>query len=78
MDKDRLMKKRVEDELEWTPDIGAAGVGAAVDQGVVTLTGHVATYSEKLGRRGNRPADQGRARRGRRDRSAPSGRRGRE
>lgn len=44
--------KRVRDdlrrELEWDPRVEAAHVGIAVDNGVVTLTGHVGSYPEKL------------------------------
>lgn len=35
-------------ELEFTPEVDAVHIGVAIDQGVVTLTGHVASYSEKL------------------------------
>jgi osmotically-inducible protein OsmY len=35
-------------ELEWDPSINAAEVGVSVHQGVVTLTGYVDSYSEKV------------------------------
>lgn len=33
------------DTLEFKPSIDAASIGVAVDNGIVTLTGHVPTYS---------------------------------
>lgn len=41
-------RQSVLDALEFEPSIDAASIGVAVDSGVVTLTGHVPTYSEKL------------------------------
>jgi osmotically-inducible protein OsmY len=35
------------DELEWDPSIDAAKIGVIFENGVVTLTGHVRSYSEK-------------------------------
>lgn len=49
MKTDRQLKKDVEAELEWDPSINAAHVGVAVEDGVVTLTGHLCTFAEKLG-----------------------------
>lgn len=37
----------VTDELEWTPDVNAAGIGVAVVDGTVTLSGEVDTYAER-------------------------------
>ena len=34
-------------ELEWEPSIDAAAIGVAVEEGVVTLSGHVESYSQK-------------------------------
>jgi osmotically-inducible protein OsmY len=34
-------------ELEWDPSIDASRIGVAVEDGVVTLTGHVSSYAEK-------------------------------
>jgi osmotically-inducible protein OsmY len=42
------LRQDILDELEYEPSVNAAHVGAAVDKGVVTLTGHVASYTEKL------------------------------
>jgi osmotically-inducible protein OsmY len=36
------------DELAYEPVVDAAHIGVAVDQKVVTLTGHVSTYAQKL------------------------------
>ncbi|MGB8400067.1 BON domain-containing protein [Bradyrhizobium sp.] len=36
------------DELAYEPIVDAAHVGVAVDQGVVTLAGHVGSYAQKL------------------------------
>ena len=33
---------------DFEPSINAANIGAAVEKGVVTLTGHVASYAEKI------------------------------
>jgi len=35
------------EELAWEPSLDAADIGVTVDDGIVTLTGHVATYAEK-------------------------------
>jgi len=45
---DGEIKRDVARELEWEPMVTAAGVGVAVRDGTVTLTGDVATYAEKL------------------------------
>lgn len=42
------IRQSVLDALEFEPSIDAASIGVAVDAGVVTLTGHVPTYAEKL------------------------------
>ncbi len=36
------------DELAYEPIVDAAHIGVAVDQGVVTLAGHVSNYAQKL------------------------------
>ena len=41
------LKQNVIDELEFEPSIEVAHIGVAVEESVVTLTGHVATYAEK-------------------------------
>jgi osmotically-inducible protein OsmY len=44
---DSDIKKDVENELRWDPDVDATDVAVAVSKGVVTLTGFVRSYSEK-------------------------------
>lgn len=41
------LRQDVLDELEYEPGIDAADIGVAVQDGTVTLTGHVRTYAEK-------------------------------
>jgi osmotically-inducible protein OsmY len=48
MRSDSEIKKDVEDELRWEPDIDATDIAVAVKDGVVTLTGFVRSYSQKL------------------------------
>jgi osmotically-inducible protein OsmY len=38
----------VTDELRWEPMVDAANIGVSADRGAVTLSGHVASYAEKL------------------------------
>ena len=45
---DLKLRQLIEDELEWEPSLDAADIGVAVDEGVVTLMGHVKTYSERM------------------------------
>jgi osmotically-inducible protein OsmY len=47
MDNKRL-RQAVMDELEFDPRIDAANIGVAVDNGIVTLSGHVGSYVEKV------------------------------
>jgi osmotically-inducible protein OsmY len=44
---DRQIQAAVETELEWTPEVNAAGIGVAVNGGVVSLSGEVDTYAER-------------------------------
>jgi len=44
---DKLIRDDVLDELDFEPSIDATNIGVAVDDGVVTLTGHVSSYAEK-------------------------------
>lgn len=48
MDSSKELQRRVLDELDWEPSIDAAHVGVTVNDGVVTLTGSVSTYAEKM------------------------------
>ncbi|VVP97355.1 BON domain-containing protein [Pseudomonas fluorescens] len=45
---DLSLRKTILEELEFQPDIDAANIGVAVDNGVVTLTGHVTNYAQKV------------------------------
>lgn len=45
---DTQIRQDIIDELDFEPSVNAAHIGVAVDDGVVTLTGHVASYAEKL------------------------------
>jgi len=45
---DLELRGRVMAELDYDPSIDAAHIGVAVDQGIVTLTGHVSNYAEKV------------------------------
>jgi osmotically-inducible protein OsmY len=44
---DSDIKRDVEDELRWDPDIDATDIGVAVHNGVVALTGFVRSYGQK-------------------------------
>ncbi|MBC3345207.1 MULTISPECIES: BON domain-containing protein [Pseudomonas] len=45
---DLTLRKTILEELEFQPDLNAAHIGVAVDNGVVTLSGHVSSYAEKI------------------------------
>ncbi len=45
---DKELRLDIIDQLDFEPSIDAAEIGVAVDQGVVTLTGHVRSYSDKI------------------------------
>jgi osmotically-inducible protein OsmY len=45
---DIQLRNDVLEELEFEPSLDAANIGVAVDDGVVTLTGHVASYAQKI------------------------------
>lgn len=48
MKSDIELKKDVEAELQWDPQINAATVGVEVKDGIVTLEGKVRSYAEKF------------------------------
>ena len=48
MRSDSDIKRDVEDELRWDPDISSDDIAVAVKNGVVTLTGFVRSYGQKL------------------------------
>jgi len=45
---DLTLRRNILDELEFQPHIRAATIGVAVENGIVSLTGHVRTYAEKI------------------------------
>jgi osmotically-inducible protein OsmY len=45
---DKLLRQSIIDELDFEPRVDAANIGVAVEDDVVTLTGHVKSYAEKL------------------------------
>lgn len=45
---DSTLRQDIIDELDFEPSIEAADIGVAVEDGVVTLTGHVPTYAQKV------------------------------
>lgn len=47
MESDEQLRRKVSAELEWDPSIPTCKVGVSVKNGIVTLTGHLDTYSEK-------------------------------
>jgi osmotically-inducible protein OsmY len=47
MSDDSHLKQAVLDELKWEPSVNAAHIGVTANAGVVTLMGHVESYTEK-------------------------------
>lgn len=47
MSSDSDLRDRVDQELEWEPTLDAAAVGVSVENGAVTLSGHVHSYAER-------------------------------
>jgi len=45
---DRSLRQFVVEELDFEPSVDAEHIGVAVDNGIVTLSGHVKTFAEKL------------------------------
>jgi osmotically-inducible protein OsmY len=48
MKPDGEIKRDVEDELRWEPNVDPTDIAVAVKNGVVTLTGFVRSYAEKF------------------------------
>jgi osmotically-inducible protein OsmY len=48
MKNDSQLKSDIIDELGWDPSVDATEVGVIVKDGIVTLTGHVGSYAEKI------------------------------
>jgi osmotically-inducible protein OsmY len=44
---DKTLRQNIIDELEFEPSVDASGIGVAVENSVVTLTGHVEHYWQK-------------------------------
>jgi osmotically-inducible protein OsmY len=44
---DTTLQQDVLEELKWEPSVNAAHIGVSVNNGVVTLSGHVPSYAEK-------------------------------
>jgi len=44
----KQLRRNVLDALEFEPSVSAANIGVAADHGVVSLSGHVTSYMEKL------------------------------
>lgn len=47
-DEDLMVREDVCRELEWEPQVNPAHIGVAVEDGVVTLSGHVSSCAEKF------------------------------
>jgi osmotically-inducible protein OsmY len=45
---DKQLRQNILDELDFEPSVHAAHIGVAVDNGVVTLSGHVTSYLQKI------------------------------
>ena len=45
---DSVLQRAIMGELVWEPSVNAAHIGVSVKDGVVTLTGHVPSYAEKI------------------------------
>lgn len=45
---DRQLREDILQELDFEPSVNATNIGVSVERGIVTLTGHVASYAEKL------------------------------
>jgi osmotically-inducible protein OsmY len=45
---DNSLRSLIEEELDLDPRINASGIGVTVENGIVTLSGHVDTYAERV------------------------------
>jgi osmotically-inducible protein OsmY len=45
---DKLLQQDVIDELDFEPSIDSANIGVAAEKGVITLSGHVSNYAQKV------------------------------
>lgn len=44
---DRTLRQDIIDELDFEPSIDSSNIGVAVEDGIATLSGHVASYAQK-------------------------------
>jgi osmotically-inducible protein OsmY len=49
MKTDSQLKQDVTNELNWEPSVTETHIGVSVNNGIVTLSGHVSTFGEKYG-----------------------------
>lgn len=47
MNTDDQLRQKVQDELDWDPSFNGRKIGIAVQEGIVTLNGHVSSWAEK-------------------------------
>ena len=45
---DTSLRQDIIDELDFEPSVNSAHIGVAVGDGVVTLSGHVCSFAEKM------------------------------
>jgi osmotically-inducible protein OsmY len=45
---DKDLKQHVQNALDWEPSVDTKDIGVSVEEGVVTLRGNVASYTEKI------------------------------
>ena len=45
---DLQLRQDIIDELDFDPSVDSAQIGVAFENGIATLSGHVASYAEKL------------------------------
>ena len=48
MKNDKELQRDVLEELQWEPSVDATAIGVTVSDGIVTLTGHTPSYTEKV------------------------------
>lgn len=48
MKTDEILQKNVKEELRWDPILEACQIGVSVSEGIVTLSGEVDTYQQKM------------------------------
>jgi len=48
MNSDERLQRHVLEELDWEPSVDASKIGVTVSDAVVTLSGHVPVYAERV------------------------------